>query len=184
MPISVQFSNSNGQVSDVIRVLRTSDKSLNYTVASYTSHNMADNVLSVVAVKDNTHIKIWKRDGNDLNKIHDVTLNSLQTFTKRDAGAAAEPADFTGLIIKADKPVNVIGGCLCAKIPANSKHCGMVMMNYPSTDNYGKLHYLYPIGEISQWVNEVECNTFTSHVSGRGPGIRAVFLRVCLSMCL
>ena len=87
------------------------------------------NILSIIAVKDNTTIKIHPKSRLIIGQIgvrqlyHSedepliITLDSLESFTVRTV------EDVTGSLIESNKPISVISGHECAYVPDPIRFC-------------------------------------------------------------
>lgn len=147
-PISIQFTVTSADHVDVVRILKFVDYSKQFMLVTgnHTSQE-SENLVSIIATQDNTQVKIkqFHGSGNSYSILDNVMLNRLQVFTKRLESTS--PIDFTGLMVDADKPVNVIGGSTSKQGVHSNTNCNIMLINYPTVNAYAKEHYSYPIGK-------------------------------------
>ena len=72
-----------------------------------------------------------------------VSMNQGQTYMLRNTDSA--PADLSGSIISADKPIGVYGGHQCANIPAGVTFCDHIVEQLPPTSAWGKNFVSMPL---------------------------------------
>ncbi len=146
-PISVQLTMTSGEKADMVRVLKSLDYSMQYMLVSGNNTSQhSENLVSITAATDNTHVKIIQFHGSasSYTVLDNVLLNRLQVFTKRLASGSS--IEFTGLMVESDKPVNVIGGSACTQEVDANDNCDIMLINYPTVLLYGREHYSYPLG--------------------------------------
>jgi uncharacterized repeat protein (TIGR01451 family) len=82
-------------------------------------------------------------DGHTAGTPYNVSLNQGQTYQLRNTDAA--PADLSGSIVTADKPIAVFGGHQCANIPAGSEACDHIVEEMTPTVTWGKSFVTEPL---------------------------------------
>lgn len=106
------------------------------------------NILSIIAVKDNTTVKITPKtiliiDQVGSTRTHHpseqplvITLNSLESFTVRSVD------DITGSLIESTKAVSVISGHECAYVPDPVRYCDHLIEQVNFNPRHAKVHSL------------------------------------------
>lgn len=103
--------------------------------------------LAVVGTQAGTTVNITPTvatDGHAAGTTYAIALGQGQTYQLRNTDSA--PADLSGTIITADKPIAVFGGQQCANIPdGNTFACDHVVEQLPPTTTWGKSFVSMPL---------------------------------------
>jgi len=119
--------------------LPTDIQGTEYIVLGYENTGAIGSQLAVVGTQDTTTVTITPSvttGSRPAGVPYSIVLNQGQTYQLRNTAAA--PADLSGTIITADKPVAAYGGHQCANIPAGATACDYVVEQLPPTSTWGK----------------------------------------------
>ena len=127
------------------------------TVADASSHNSK---VLIVGTENNTmlnlavtqHVTIRVDDTNIVlnNSIeYPLVINRFQTVLVESTG------DLTGSKIVTNKPVSVLCGHECVKIPPNVGGCDFLIEQVPPTIYWGRVHYIVPIATRIEYTIKV-----------------------------
>ncbi len=141
-----------------------------YLVQGYKNSNIVNGTeFAIVAAQDTTLVTInptVTTDGHTAGTPYNVTLNAGQTYQLRNTGPA--PADLSGSIVTANKPVAVFGGHECANIPAGFTFCDHIVEEMTPTATWGKSFVTEPLatrtGDTFRFLADTD--TTTVNVNG------------------
>ncbi len=112
---------------DASLLLPTNALTPNYVVATYPVWNAFPSILTITATADNTQVTIVSEAPSEAgNGLPALSPGSPQTITMNAGDAAqflASSGDFTGSLVSADKPVQVIGAHYCTQVPNGITAC-------------------------------------------------------------
>ena len=118
-----------------------------YLVEGYKNVNVVNGTeFAVVATQNTTTVTInptVTTSGHVAGTPFTVTLNQGQTYQLRNGNAA--PADLSGSIVTADKPIAVFGGHECANIPQGFVACDHLVEEMTPTTTWGKSFVTEPL---------------------------------------
>ncbi len=151
-PVSVYGMNHIRYTTDAYLGLSTRGIGQAYLVMAY--RNMFTGVpelngsqFAIAASQDNTKVLVMPPNtigGHPGGVPFALTLSRGQTYQLRDTNDA--PADVSGTIIVADKPISVFGSHQCADIPNNNCFfCDYVVEQLPPVDQWGNRFITRPL---------------------------------------
>jgi hypothetical protein len=118
-----------------------------YIVQGYRNGGALDGTqFAVVATQAATTVTITPTvttDGHVAGTPYDVTLAQGQTYQLRNTGGA--PADLSGSVVTANKPIAVFGGHGCANIPVGDVYCDHIVEQMTPTVTWGKQFVTEPL---------------------------------------
>nr|WP_236994331.1 IgGFc-binding protein [Methylomicrobium sp. RS1] len=124
-----------------------------YIVPSFPSAKKTlSSELQVVAHEDGTVVTFTPTratvKGRDVKSVQagksaQFTLNRLQSIQFKAKGGY--PADLTGSIITASKPISVFGGHQCGVVPSKSLACDHMVEQIPPTNTWGTSFFTTPL---------------------------------------
>lgn len=106
--------------------------------------------INVVSPYDNTSVYITYGGNYTTTTAGGTKMNETDTLLMSrgdvwNVGGIGERADLTGTYIRADKPVGVISGNLCASIPSNTYPCDFIVEQNMPMETWGKTYHYAPI---------------------------------------
>ena len=151
--ITVIGQNQDGQSSDTffaLPIIKLDDPYVYYGVSvprarSPLARNFESSIL-IVGTENNTTVKVTttrpvSHPMGDLvpGTEHSFMINRLQTFFMGSV------RDLSGTKIVTDRPVSVLSGHQCARIPSNRGRCSHLIEQIPPTELWGKIYYIAPL---------------------------------------
>lgn len=101
----------------------------------------------VVATQNNTTVTITPTVAAGVGRVagvpFNIVLNQGQTYQLVTQGSA--PADLSGSIILADRPIAVFGGHRCSNIPAGNTFCDHIVEQLPPVSTWGNSFVTFPL---------------------------------------
>jgi hypothetical protein len=143
-PVTVYGMNHILYTTDAYLGLSTRGLGLTYLVMAYQNDfsgvpELNGSQFAIAAAQDNTTVTIvpaYAVGAHPVATPFNLTLSQGQTYQLRATNDY--PADLTGTIIAADKPIAVFGGHQCANIPnSNTFFCDYIVEQMPPTELWG-----------------------------------------------
>jgi hypothetical protein len=107
-------------------LLPTSAWDTNYVAVNAYGYDIANPSMNVVAMQDGTTVKmVPTADIAGSGPLPSASANQVMTFTL-NAGEHAQftqQSELTGSVIQSDKPIGLMGGHVCLRIPTGIKYC-------------------------------------------------------------
>lgn len=136
-PISLFASNYADYSYDATLVLPSTALGYSYIIQTYEDKSEAAE-LALVATKDNTVITITPHARTTDDRVKNVAYNILlQTGQSYQLSSQDEGGDFSGTHIRADQPIAVFAGHVCANVPMNNSWCDHLVEQQRPVSNWG-----------------------------------------------
>lgn len=145
--VSVYGLNRISATTDAYLGLPTDILGAEYIVLTYKNVNIVNGTqFAIAATQDGTAVTITPSVTTGARAAgvpYTVSMNQGQTYQLRNTNSA--PADLTGTIVTADKPIAVFGSHQCANIPAGYYACDYIVEELPPTVTWGKNFVTMPL---------------------------------------
>jgi LPXTG-motif cell wall-anchored protein len=145
--ITVYGLNQRQFTTDAYLGLPTDILGTEYIVLGYKNTDIVNATqFAVVATQDATTVSITPSvttGAHPAGITYTVAMNQGQTYQLRNTGAA--PADLSGSIVTADKPIGVYGGHQCANIPPGVVACDHLVEQLFPTATWGQAFVTMPL---------------------------------------
>jgi hypothetical protein len=159
--LTVHVMSRNPATSDGMFVLPTSSLGKEYVVAAFHSYAYLPGYdlpseFAIVATEDETTVTITPstdlRHGQNTQVFYKrkepftITLQRGQAVQYQASAANGNMKDYdvTGTTISSTKPVAVVGGVMCANVPADAPYCDHICDMILPVDKWGRTYYSVP----------------------------------------
>ncbi len=146
--VTVYGLNQRANTTDAFLGLPVDILGTQYINLTYRNVNVVNGTqMGIVATQNETQVTITPTALAGLGRVagvpYSIILNQGQTYQLRSSGAS--PADLSGTLVSATKPIAVFGSHQCANIPAGALACDHLVEQLPSTDTWGKSFVTLPL---------------------------------------
>lgn len=139
-------------------LLATGAWGTNYVAANAYAHDLADPSLNIVAMADDTKVTLVPRaDIVGGNGVPAGRANVPWTITLQQGQQVqlSQPAELTGSVVQSSKPVGLMAGHACARIPVSNPYCDHAEQMIPQVKALGSEYvgvmHLPRAGEPGLW---------------------------------
>lgn len=147
LPINLYALNQQKNSTDAFMVLPIDALGQDYIAVSYKGVYSYPSLITLVATRDNTQIKVTSPVGTfgfGAGKPQIITLNKMETVVIAPTG---HYDDLSGTTINSDKPIAVMSGAQCSNIPLDVPACDHIVEMMPPLNAWGNSFVTYPLAK-------------------------------------